>query len=250
MFIINKFDFILSSSNLEIKSKKFNDNKNIIFLFPPLSGWGIVYENIVGKIENSSFYCFDFYESIPLKRLIDVYCNTIISLSKNKSISIMGYSAGGNIAFEVIKKLETFSIKIDKLIILDAPLRDKKIIMSQLELQEFNASFYNYLVDIGFTKKLEKYSKLEPKLLKNKIIKRHTIYKYFYNALVNNGYITTDVYLIKSEIESDLTDESIERWCNQVIGDVRILCGGGDHFSMLSYPHVQKTLALLEKIFH
>lgn len=249
MCIINKFDFILSSSNLEIKSKDFDDNKNIIFLFPPLSGWGIVYENIIGRVENYSFYCFDFYENIFPEKLIDIYCHTIFKLSKNKSISIMGYSAGANIAFEVIKKLESVSIKIDKLIVLDAPLRDKKIIMDHIELKEFNDGFYNYLVDVGFIRKLKKYSKLDPDVLNNKIMKRHSTYKYFYNELINYGYLATDVYLIKSEKASDLTDKNIERWCNQVNGNVKIFSGGGDHFSMLSYPNVQKTLSTLKRIF-
>ena len=88
-------------------------NGKRIFSFPPIIGYGAIYHEFA-KLVGSSFYAFNFVDS---ESFIEDVCSYISKISKTEDIYLVGYSAGGNLAFEIAKQLEDRGINIKSLIL-------------------------------------------------------------------------------------------------------------------------------------
>jgi hypothetical protein len=101
--ILNKETFTAykdySESSVVIKLNKSN-TKNI-FLFPPILGYGIGYNEFAKYIENYTLYSFDFNED---ENRISEYVRQITNIQKEGKYTLMGYLAGENIFNGKLKK--------------------------------------------------------------------------------------------------------------------------------------------------
>ena len=73
-------------------------------------------------LDSYSFYSFNFIES---DNRIDEYIKIILNTQKEGPYILFGYSAGGNLAFEVAKELISRGHKISHMIIWDSFFIDR-----------------------------------------------------------------------------------------------------------------------------
>ncbi|WP_028776219.1 non-ribosomal peptide synthetase [Shimazuella kribbensis] len=93
------------------------EQRNHIFCFPPIFGWGMLYKGLARLFDTHSFYGFDFILSDDR---MGKYVQHILSIQPNGPIQLLGYSAGGVLAYEVAKKLEEKGHSVSDIIMLDS----------------------------------------------------------------------------------------------------------------------------------
>nr|WP_159102356.1 non-ribosomal peptide synthetase [Caldalkalibacillus mannanilyticus] len=93
------------------------DSQNI-FSFPPIFGYGVYYKELAHYLRNdATVYAFDFIEE---ENRIEQYVDRMIELQQEGSFIVLGHSAGGNLAFEVVQELEKRGRHVEQLILVDS----------------------------------------------------------------------------------------------------------------------------------
>lgn len=106
---------------------------------------------------------------------------------------LLGYSIGGNLAFEVAKKLIEKGYKVANIIMIDSYKKDQKI----AELEEDVNKYVEEKIKKLDKEEIFKYNDdlLIEKNISNKI---RSYYKYSRN-IINEGKVSTDIELLVSE---------------------------------------------------
>ncbi len=76
------------------------DQDQIIFAFPPVLGYGLMYQNLASRLPTYKLCAFDFIEE---ENRLDRYADLIQKLQPEGSLTLFGYSAGCDLAFEAPK---------------------------------------------------------------------------------------------------------------------------------------------------
>ncbi len=116
---------------LNLENKADIAAKNIYFV-PPVIGNSMLYKPLTQML-GEGFNCFGFqysglekeeplFESI--EQAASVFCEQLISNQKNDDIILVGYSMGGNIAFEMAKILEKKNLNVS-LVLIDSVAKIK-----------------------------------------------------------------------------------------------------------------------------
>jgi fengycin family lipopeptide synthetase E len=96
-----------------------------LFCFPPISGFGIFYKDLAAKLNGkATVYGFNFIEE---DSRMEQYVNNIIQKQPRGPYILLGYSAGGNTAFETVKEMENRGLEVSDLIIADGISKETSI---------------------------------------------------------------------------------------------------------------------------
>ncbi|KMY85556.1 Peptide synthetase [Candidatus Paraburkholderia calva] len=91
-----------------------------ILCFPPIAGLGWVFGTLAEYIECSRLFSFDF---IPEADRIQRYVDAAARAANGEAVVLCGYSAGGNLAFQVAVELEQRGVAVMRLVLIDAEPR-------------------------------------------------------------------------------------------------------------------------------
>jgi thioesterase domain-containing protein len=217
-----------------------------IYAFPPISGWGIVYKTLAEKIKTHRFHAFDFYDS---DNFIETYAKHIEMDNSNNDIILLGYSAGGSVAFEVAKYLDGIGINIDKLILIDAPPETAIKTRTNEDINKYSEKFYNFLKTIGFIEVLDNRYKFDThENLKQEVVNRISSYNRYLDNLVSTGKIKCDIFMIKSTDTDYIKPDDIMNWKKMTKKNVSVFNGDGDHLSMLEKKSLANNFSIIKKI--
>ncbi len=213
-------------------------NQGIICCFPPAIGGGMAFRQLADKIRDHTLWLFDMPASWD-----NALANfaSKIAASAGHPIYLMGYSGGGNLAFEVCKRLESEGFPIQALILIDAYRK-----------RQFPSSMPADLE----TMKLEAAASLGPHPTP-KALKDLDEYYEIINFKIEDfqGEIRTDTFLITSENRQSFGDRKLgdqpffKSWHDITTGRYQEIQGFGNHEEMLQHPHLEHNLGLLTKIF-
>ncbi|WP_243734992.1 non-ribosomal peptide synthetase [Paenibacillus turpanensis] len=206
-----------------------------IFFFPPLAGYGVVYEPLAEQLPDCNVYGFDFIpEEDRLQRYVEM-----IEAKHNESdpLILAGYSVGGNLAFEVAKALEQRGHRVSHLVLIDAYRKTESLSQSE---EEALAEVRDVLDDGGMYQDV-----LANPAIRNQVENTMLGYKKYYNALQNEGAVSAEVHLIRSE---EFADHPLS-WNEVTEGECREYQALGSHESMMTNPmHRQATALMLRGI--
>ncbi|HDR8112236.1 TPA: amino acid adenylation domain-containing protein, partial [Bacillus cereus] len=132
-----------SNNSLTILSENGEQN---IFAFPGLGGYGVYYTKLAEMIDTHSLIGFDFIES---EDIVDDYANYIVNIQPEGSYVLLGYSAGGNLAFETAKELERRGKEVSHIIMIDSYKNDERVDKSVEEIKERIGEFLDKAVIEG-----------------------------------------------------------------------------------------------------
>ena len=100
-----------------------------------------MYSDLAKSIQSHSFYAFDFIEE---DERIEKYVELILNTQPEGPYQLLGYSAGGNLAFEVAAELERIGKEVSDLILLDS----YKIDNNKTEIQStYTENLYQNIVE-------------------------------------------------------------------------------------------------------
>ncbi|QED47028.1 non-ribosomal peptide synthase/polyketide synthase [Cytobacillus dafuensis] len=204
-----------------------------IFCFPPVAGFGFEFKGLADNLPDHTVYAFDFIEG---EDRFERYVSIIKSIQPEGVYMLLGYSAGGNLAFEVAKALEKSGEFVSKLIILDANRKtniehstDKQLDAEiEAQLQAADSNYHDWLAVPA---------------LRQKVQRRIKKYRRFLEETVNDGFINADIIVICSEDTNGMS------WVSSTKGKHKVIRGYGNHTEMLSTPFVGKHAEILRSIY-
>ncbi|MFD7641955.1 amino acid adenylation domain-containing protein [Kitasatospora sp. NPDC059795] len=88
-----------------------------VFCFPPAGGHGLVYRQIAAHLPEYRFVAFNYLTGDDK---VARYADLIESFPEQGPYTLLGYSLGGNLAFEVAKELERRSHQVPHVLIVDS----------------------------------------------------------------------------------------------------------------------------------
>ncbi|MCY8372394.1 non-ribosomal peptide synthase/polyketide synthase, partial [Bacillus haynesii] len=197
-------------------------SKNL-FCFPPAASMGIAYMGLAKHLKQHSVYSFNF---IPSANRIRKYADIIKNIQGEGPYTLIGYSSGGILAFDVAKELNRQGYEVEDLIIIDSKYRTKA------EKHQFTEE--EYREEISKTFELGKYrdaEKLMSDYLVDLVMKS---YVYIQNT-VTTGAIDGHISYIKSS--DNQRDENMMMWEKAASKTFTVVQGAGTHMQMISKSH-------------
>lgn len=263
------------------KMKDGNNNSPIIF-FHPAGGTTFCYHELLKSAQlDSSIYGFQFPTNLlnqdlkKIPELSKLYFDIISREIGNDCYCLVGYSLGGNIAFEIATLMQEAGITISGLYLIDshAPIVYNKAIDSPDSIMEcfpfILKSFLKIDVnDISSNTNIKHlYSQLKSS---NNILNEislgqftmlYDVWKYNHLSLRTyehkHKFRGKVVLFEANEQESEdvlkkmnMELHTKEEWQKYVEGELQIISVPGNHYTMLSTPHVETLRLKLSSFFN
>ncbi|QUI24146.1 amino acid adenylation domain-containing protein [Vallitalea pronyensis] len=217
--------------------------KKHVFAFPPIIGSAIAFKHLAKHVDSHSLYSFDYIED---EDKIKQYADFIMSISDEESYVLMGYSAGGNVAFEVAKELEKRHKKVSDILMIDAYRRhqvDAKEEITAFKKEKLEQAFLNVIQgDEGHEE-----AAATMDFFVSKAMDQTQKYMAYFQTMTNEGTIHANIYMLKSN--ESIVEDPERYWEKVTTGVVQVVEGIGNHEHMLSDPsYVKQNGKLVREI--
>jgi len=207
----------------------FNENKPVkLFLFPPRVAYGVDYKGLARQLTDFSFYAFNYIDG---GRLGD-YAELIEKIQPGGSFILLGYSAGGNLAFEVAEEMERRGDKIRALILLDAYANREDAGITDRKAQE------NYE---NFVKR--NLSAMGLSFLEDRVMRKMESYANYLGGLEHRGVLGAEIHLI-----TGIDRKARGDWDRFTTKGCTVYEGFGRHIEMVNPGFLEKNAEIIRKI--
>lgn len=218
------------------------DRRKTLFCFPPMGGLGIAYYEFAKQMDDCTIYALDY---IDHPDRMERYVKLISAAQREGDYTFLGYSAGGNLAFEVTKAMEAAGYRVSDIIMLDAYRKTGPV--TDDTLQEMWEEYIATPVVHEFYKNF---------LTNEQDLERLKQYLFYIYLLDNIGTVQADLHVVhSSQPEDDLhpppkdeADQQYRNWQGATLGRVAYYQGVGGHERMLEPEHMQANVEIIKGI--
>ncbi|MCY7437707.1 non-ribosomal peptide synthetase [Bacillus altitudinis] len=213
----------------------FNESQtSTVFALPPLPGYGFIYQEAAKTLDDVRLIAFDFIET---NNRMAQYVQHIQHLQPKGPLTLMGYSGGCYLAFELVQALEQGGRIVEKVIMIDSY---KKIGESDLEGRSIDD-------DIEAIVHQTKQSELaQGEIVQEALAQKTRAYYETFVKGVNQGKIQADITFIQSEEQIAIPDW-MEEWTQATAGSFTQYQGYGRHADMFKHKECAAQNAKLIK---
>lgn len=213
----------------------FNESQtSTVFALPPLPGYGFIYQEAAKTLDDVRLVAFDFIET---NNRMAEYVQHIQHLQPKGPLTLMGYSGGCYLAFELVQALEQGGRTVEKVIMIDSY---KKIGESDLEGRSIDD-------DIEAIVHQTKQSELaQGEIVQEALAQKTRAYYETFVKGVNQGKIQADITFIQSEEQIAIPDW-MEEWTQATAGSFTQYQGYGRHADMFKHKECAAQNAKLIK---
>ncbi|MFF2764786.1 amino acid adenylation domain-containing protein [Bacillus altitudinis] len=213
----------------------FNESQtSTVFALPPLPGYGFIYQEAAKTLDDVRLVAFDFIET---NNRMAQYVQHIQHLQPKGPLTLMGYSGGCYLAFELVQALEQGGRTVEKVIMIDSY---KKIGESDLEGRSIDD-------DIEAIVHQTKQSELaQGEIVQEALAQKTRAYYETFVKGVNQGKIKADITFIQSEEQIAIPDW-MEEWTQATAGSFTQYQGYGRHADMFKQKECAAQNAKLIK---
>ncbi|OJT57690.1 non-ribosomal peptide synthetase [Bacillus altitudinis] len=213
----------------------FNESQtSTVFALPPLPGYGFIYQEAAKTLDDVRLVAFDFIET---NNRMAQYVQHIQHLQPKGPLTLMGYSGGCYLAFELVQALEQGGRTVEKVIMIDSY---KKIGESDLEGRSIDD-------DIEAIVHQTKQSELaQGEIVQEALAQKTRAYYETFVKGVNQGKIQADITFIQSEEQIAIPDW-MEEWTQATTGSFTQYQGYGQHADMFKQKECAAQNAKLIK---
>ncbi|WP_342473866.1 amino acid adenylation domain-containing protein [Bacillus sp. FSL W8-1141] len=213
----------------------FNESQtSTVFALPPLPGYGFIYQEAAKTLDDVRLIAFDFIET---NNRMAQYVQHIQHLQPKGPLTLMGYSGGCFLAFELVQALEQGGRTVEKVIMIDSY---KKIGESDLEGRSIDD-------DIEAIVHQTKQSELaQGEIVQEALAQKTRAYYETFVKGVNQGKIQADITFIQSEEQIAIPDW-MEEWTQATTGSFTQYQGYGRHADMFKHKECAAQNAKLIK---
>ncbi|NBD27993.1 non-ribosomal peptide synthetase, partial [Paenibacillus glycinis] len=227
---------LMFSFRLKRRIEWNSQHHNKLFCLPPIIGYGVGYAEMAKVLKDvTGVIAFEFIEE---EDRMEQYISMIARIQPEGPVCIAGYSAGGNLAFELVKALESHGREVSGLILIDSKLKDfhqsDESVWSKAEWDDY-FSVHAYMASY-----------------REQIEHKHKQYKTYVDNLINEGRIRADIHSIQSDkiplAPVQVQEDKSNAWGSMTTGIYRTYAGTGQHHNMLTEAYIEHNGGLIKQI--
>lgn len=211
-------------------------NAPIVFCFPPITGFGAVFR---GLAEHLSWSCYSF-DIVPDIDWIAYGIAAIKQVQPQGPYVLLGYSAGGNYAYNVASAMQSRGEQVRALILIDSIKVTTVTVLSDREQQD--------IIEQALQE-----SQLLTTLDKERVCSTMTAYLDFILQNPNQSELTTELFCLNAEDQDGLSLPSkgfCRDWSASTQGVVAYFQGEGNHFQVLTQPQLTHNAEIIQGILN
>lgn len=222
---------------------KLGKGSRLVFAFPPAIGFGfLAYSEMAALMPDCTIYAFNF---LPENNRIEKYLQFINDTTGNNNCVLMGYSAGGTLAYEVAKALDNG--KVTDLVIFDTYIYRLRYTRDRSARKMLEDFFVQGRENFG----VDTFRMIAPLMAR---------YYFYVNNTISTGSIAANIHLIKaSDREQEETinrsfarqrfpDQEFRTWKELTTGGYSEYTGYGSHHNMLTGANYKRNIGLMHQI--
>jgi len=217
------------------------DRPALAFAFPPLLGYGLAFCGLAAHLTRHALHSFDVPDTgDPVRELADA----VREVDARGPYTFVGYSAGGNLAFDVAVALEREGGRVDRIVMLDAKRRDRPEALSEAAIDEIVWGNIENLA--GLMRETEQFRDFVRNefLIERMSLKMRAFLRYE-STTANAGRTKADIHFVHSDDR-----EPCLEWRDTTTGAFTVHAGSGSHLEMTLAPHAEANGRLLDQILH
>ncbi|PWS50322.1 non-ribosomal peptide synthetase, partial [Streptomyces sp. FT05W] len=229
-------DVLHSTGTDELPCLTFNPGQHpALFCFPPAGGHGLVYRGLATHLPDHTVIGFNY---LPGDDKTARYADLIEAAQPEGACLLLGYSLGGNLAFETAKELERRGRRVAHVVILDS----RRILTAYEPDATGIAAFESELAE-----HLRRHTGSEA--VTQETLAHAAEYLAFCGRTPNTGTVTATVTVITDEDKATLYAAG-ERgtWHGSSTTATAALRGSGTHADMLDAKHLRRNAELVRSV--
>ncbi|MFF9576446.1 amino acid adenylation domain-containing protein [Streptomyces rubiginosohelvolus] len=229
-------DALLGASAEELPSLTFNAGQHpVLFCFPPAGGHGLVYRGLAAQLPDHRVTGFNY---LPGDGKVARYADLIEAEQPEGPCLLLGYSLGGNLAFETAKELERRGRRVAHVVILDS----RRILTAYEPDASGIAAFEAELAD-----HVRKHTGSDA--VTHETLAHAAEYLAFCGRTPNTGTVAATVTVITDEEKAALYAAGEHgTWHGSSTGATAVLRGSGVHADMLDAKHLPRNAQLVRSV--
>jgi amino acid adenylation domain-containing protein len=206
-----------------------------VFAMPPGSGYALAYQQLAESMPESAFHAFAFLDRPDA---VQRYVDAIVRTDPDGPAILLGYSAGGKLAFLVAQALEAAGREVAGVIIVDAARYTAPVEFSERDVAQAVDEFAAGVTSVA---------------LLERITGRVRAYRRFIGACVEAGTIAADIHLLRAAESGDFVDgqgrviATLDRWGELTRGQFVDRRLDGAHRELLSPPWLGPNSDVIRK---
>ncbi|WP_326701232.1 amino acid adenylation domain-containing protein [Streptomyces sp. NBC_01754] len=220
----------------ELPFLAFNAGRTpLLFAFPPAGGHGLVYHGLASHLPEYAVIGFNY---LPGDDKVARYADLVESAQPEGDCLLLGYSLGGNLAFETAKELECRGRRVSHVVVLDSRRILEPYAPGDEGIRVFEAELAGHL---------RKHTGSEA--VAQETLAHAAEYLTFCGRTPNTGTVAAAVSVITDEEKASLYAAG-ERgtWHGSSTGTTTVLRGSGTHADMLDPKHLTRNAELVRAV--
>jgi thioesterase domain-containing protein len=208
-----------------------------------VAGWALVYLPFAEALSTHAVYGFDFLEE---EDRITRYADAVEATDPKGPYVLAGYSAGGNVAFEVARELVRRGREVSDVLLFDSRRREEPVTESPEAVRaRVLREFEEGLARLGEQTR----EAMRSEQLREVALRKRERYVRYWNALVNDGTVPARLHVLGEEAEPGSPDAlAPERWRTATTGPFTVHAGAGRHAEMMEAPFAGRNAELVRRL--
>ncbi|MCD9901078.1 AMP-binding protein [Streptomyces sp. MT29] len=225
-----------STSTDELPYLTFNSGQAPhLFCFPPAGGHGLVYRGLAAQLPEYAVIGFNY---LPGDDKVARYADLIEAARPEGACLLLGYSLGGNLAFETAKELERRGRRVGHVVILDSRRIMERYEPGDEGIRVFEAELADHL---------RKHTGSDA--VAHETLAHAAEYLTFCGRTPNTGTVDAPVSVITDEEKTALYAAGEHgTWHGSSTATTVVLRGSGVHADMLDPKHLARNAALVRTV--
>ncbi len=209
-----------------------------VFVLPPILGYGHAYRPLAERLTSAALFGADFLEADDrLERYLEAIAETA-----DGPYVLAGYSAGGNLAFELARLFESRGLAVRALVMVDSA----RVESGPDGPEDVARELAPYVDALRGDPELS--DVLRNPYVEDLLLRRLESYLRLHRTTPNAGRVAADLHFVEAEGDGD-TPSRGRAWAGATTGRFRIYPGAGRHFEMLAGDALEANARLLDEIF-
>ncbi|MFJ3706195.1 MULTISPECIES: non-ribosomal peptide synthetase/type I polyketide synthase [unclassified Streptomyces] len=220
----------------ELPFLTFNAGQHpVLFCFPPAGGHGLVYRGLAAHLPDHTVIGFNY---LPGDGKTSRYADLVEAAQPEGSCLLLGYSLGGNLAFETARELERRGRRVEHVVIIDS----RRILTAYQPDASGIAVFESELAE-----HVRKHTGSEA--VTRETLAHAAEYLAFCGRTPNTGTLTATVSVITDEDKAALyAAGELGTWHGSSTTATAVLRGSGNHADMLDTKHLPRNAELVRLV--
>jgi thioesterase domain-containing protein len=213
------------------------DGGRRIFAFPPGSGYGLAYAGLARLLAPHALYAFSFIERATR---CEEYAELIDGVDPDEPCTLLGFSGGGKLAFEVAEHLERTGRPVRAVVMIDSARFLEAVPVSDADTRAIAAEFLDGVTSAA---------------LRDKAYRKMVAYRDHVSRRVETAVLSADVHVITEAASPDVFRApdggivaTISGWGELTSGRFSVEAGSGAHRAMLDPAHIAENARRLQAI--